>query len=85
MSSEPIAIAPSAPQSGRESAPLLITAKECAAMVGIGQSNWYKQWSLGRVPEPVQRIGRLVRWRRQDIVDWVAAGCPVPKVQRNRK
>ena len=29
----------------------------------------------GSMPRPVH-IGRLVRWRRADIDQWIAAGCP---------
>ena len=29
----------------------------------------------GRMPEPI-RLGRLVRWDRGALQDWIAAGCP---------
>lgn len=29
----------------------------------------------GRMPRPVH-IGRLVRWPRADVDEWLAAGCP---------
>ena len=29
----------------------------------------------GKMPPPV-RLGSLVRWRRADIEEWLAAGCP---------
>ena len=31
--------------------------------------------AAGRLPPPV-RIGRSKRWRRQEILDWISAGCP---------
>ena len=29
----------------------------------------------GKMPRPV-RVGSLLRWRRTDIENWIAAGCP---------
>ena len=29
----------------------------------------------GRMPAPV-RLGALIRWSRQELVDWIAKGCP---------
>jgi predicted DNA-binding transcriptional regulator AlpA len=29
----------------------------------------------GKFPKPV-RIGRSVRWNKQVLLDWIAAGCP---------
>jgi excisionase family DNA binding protein len=38
-----------------------------------------------RLPAPI-RIGRLVRWRRAQLLDWLAAGCPaVPAARAGRQ
>lgn len=29
----------------------------------------------GKLPKPV-RIGRSVRWRREELRDWIQEGCP---------
>lgn len=29
----------------------------------------------GKLPEPV-RVGGSLRWRDEEITDWIAAGCP---------
>jgi len=56
-------------------APLLVDAREAAALCGIGRSLWLGLHSAGRVPLPV-RLGRRVLWRREELADWIAAGCP---------
>lgn len=60
---------------GGRNAPILYTAREAAAFCMISESNWYKLNRQGNVPKPV-RIGTMYRWRKSDLVDWVAAGCP---------
>lgn len=54
---------------------LLLTASEAAALCGLGRSTWWRHLSSGKIPGPV-RIGRSVRWRRDELLDWLAAGCP---------
>ena len=53
----------------------LLTAAEAAEMAGVGKRSWWRFSSSGKAPAPV-RIGRSVRWRRAEIADWIAAGCP---------
>lgn len=47
-----------------------------AALVGISRTTFWKLYSEGRAPEPLRMSGRVVRWRRDEIAAWVAAGCP---------
>lgn len=35
----------------------------------------YRLADAGRLPKPV-KLNALVRWRRAEIDDWLAAGCP---------
>ncbi len=35
----------------------------------------------GRLPPPV-KLGALVRWRRAEIDEWLAAGCPPVRVAK---
>lgn len=56
-------------------APILFTTREAAAFCMISESNWYKLNRNGYVPKAV-RIGTMYRWRKSDLMDWVAAGCP---------
>lgn len=55
--------------------PLLLTADEAAARLGLGRSTFYRLHSSGRVPLPV-RLGGSVRWRAAELSEWVHQGCP---------
>ncbi len=55
--------------------PLLVSSNAAALMCGISRSAWYKLVSSGKAPRPV-KLGRLARWRRDEVEAWVAAGCP---------
>ena len=64
-------------------APLLLTAEQAAGLVGVSRSHWWSLHSAGLVPLPV-KLGRATRWRRDEIVEWVAAGCP-PRHEWNKR
>lgn len=55
--------------------PLLLSADQAAAFLGIGRSHLYGLHSSGRLPLPV-RLGRRTLWRRDELTTWVKAGCP---------
>lgn len=54
---------------------LLLAVEEVSQLVGISVRQVQRLKSLGQFPKEV-RIGGSVRWRRSDIVQWVADGCP---------
>jgi predicted DNA-binding transcriptional regulator AlpA len=58
--------------------PLLIDAATAAHLCGRSLRTWWSWHAAGRCPEPV-RIGRSQLWRPDEIVAWVAAGCPPRK------
>ena len=55
---------------------MLVKSEEVTEMIGgctiRHLQNLVKQ---KRMPSPI-KIGGMVRFRRQDILDWIAAGCP---------
>ena len=53
----------------------LLTAAESAEMTGVGKRTWWRYVGSGRAPAPV-RLGGAVRWRRSELAEWIAAGCP---------
>lgn len=55
--------------------PLLLTAREAAAMCGKSLRTWRSWDSAGLIPQPV-RIRRCTLWRAEELRAWVAAGCP---------
>ena len=55
--------------------PVLLTVHDLAAMLQISTRSVWRKRSAGAVPAPIP-LGGLVRWRRSEIVTWIAAGCP---------
>jgi len=55
--------------------PLLLTDVQAANLAGISRATWHRLRSAGKLP-PSVRLGRSVRWRRAEIEEWIAAGCP---------
>jgi predicted DNA-binding transcriptional regulator AlpA len=53
----------------------LVTAREFAEMLGL-DSKTIVRWSKeGFAPSPV-RIGKVLRWKRDEVRSWIEAGCP---------
>jgi excisionase family DNA binding protein len=59
----------------RDAAPVLVTVKEVAELLGVSDRHVRRLTDSGAMPPPL-RLGTLVRWRRTDIEAWIAAGCP---------
>lgn len=55
--------------------PLLIPDKEAAALAGVCRATWHRLRAANKVP-PAVRLGRAVRWRREEVIAWIEAGCP---------
>lgn len=67
-------------QAGEEHAegslqPELLTAEGVGLLLSCSPRTVRRLADSGRIPAPV-RLGRLVRWSRQGLVDWIAEGCP---------
>ena len=58
-----------------ESAAQLIDVRAVAAELGCSQRHIYRLSDAGRMPTPV-KLGALVRWRRSELSEWIANGCP---------
>jgi excisionase family DNA binding protein len=68
--------APEAPAPAvTELAPVLLNCEQAAALLNISRTSFWKLHSEGKVPMPVS-FGRIVRWRREELIAWVRAGCP---------
>jgi predicted DNA-binding transcriptional regulator AlpA len=63
------------PDADQAPSPLLLTARQAAAMCGKSLRTWRTWDAAGWIPRPV-RIGRSTLWRADELRDWVAAGCP---------
>lgn len=64
------------------SEPLLITAAELARLLKISTRTLWRLQSAGRLPEPV-RFGGAVRWRLEEVRNWIAEGCPDEQAREN--
>lgn len=53
----------------------LLTVDQVAALLVVSRATVYRLRNKGQLPSPVQ-FGTSVRWRRQELVSWIAAGCP---------
>lgn len=56
-------------------APLLIAADEVARLLNISKRTLWRLLSAGKLPKPV-RLGNAVRWRRDELEQWISQGCP---------
>ena len=54
--------------------PALITAADFAGMLKVSVRTLWRLRSAGQVPEPV-RLGGAVRWRLDEVRNWIARGC----------
>jgi excisionase family DNA binding protein len=57
------------------SAPWAVDAAEAARLLGISRAHFLRLHAACRIPEPV-RIGRCVRWNRDELQTWFGAGAP---------
>lgn len=53
----------------------LLTISETAKLLNIGTRSIWRWSRCGIAPPPVY-IGRSVRYRRSEYLNWIAAGCP---------
>lgn len=63
---------------GRDRAPVdsaLLDVRAVATLLDCAPRTVYRLADAGRMPTPL-RVGSLVRWRRIDLDNWLAAGCP---------
>ena len=60
---------------------VLLDVKGVAAMLGCSTRHVYRMSDAGRMPRPL-KIGQLVRWRRTEVLDWIAGGCPAVRSAR---
>ena len=54
--------------------PELLTIRELATILKVSQRSIWRLVAAGQLVEPL-RIGGSIRWRCEDIRDWIANGC----------
>lgn len=63
---------------------VLLTAEELAEMLKVAVRTVWRLRSSGKLPRPVS-IGSSIRWRKNEIVAWIDAGCPSLSVWEHGK
>jgi excisionase family DNA binding protein len=53
----------------------LLDAQGLAELLKVSKRTVFRLNNGGKIPAPV-RIGGTVRWRENEIVDWIVAGAP---------
>lgn len=56
--------------------PALLDAQHAADLLGISRRHFQKLDASGRLGPQSIRLGRSVRWSRDELERWAAAGCP---------
>jgi excisionase family DNA binding protein len=56
--------------------PLLIPDTEAARMAGISRSTLHALRAAGKWGPRAIRLGRALRFSRQEVESWIAGGCP---------
>jgi excisionase family DNA binding protein len=60
----------------------LLDVRAVAALLGCSTRHVYRLADAGAMPPP-RRLGALVRWSREELLDWIADGCrPVRQAGR---
>ena len=54
---------------------VMLTVHDVARMLNCSARTVYRLTDSGRMPRPV-KLGALVRWPRNVVERWIAAGCP---------
>ncbi|MBA2116676.1 hypothetical protein HOV93_38680 [Planctomycetes bacterium FF15] len=54
---------------------LLVDSKQACKLLKISERKLWQMWNSGLMPKPT-KIGRVVRWSRQALIEWILAGCP---------
>ena len=56
--------------------PLLVDAKQAAAMLGIGRSHFYSMLSSGQIGPMAHKLGKRSLYSVNELREWVDAGIP---------
>jgi excisionase family DNA binding protein len=53
----------------------MLDVRAVAELLDCSPRHVYRMADAGLMPVP-RRLGVLVRWSRQELLDWISAGCP---------
>ena len=61
----------------------LLDVRSVAELLHVSARHVRRLADAGRMPPPV-RLGAAVRWRRDELLRWLADGCPALRRERGR-
>ena len=64
-----------------ESRTALLDVRAVAKLLDCSSRHVYRLADAGKLPRPV-KLGQLVRWRRAEMLGWIADGCPAVRSAR---
>jgi len=56
--------------------PDLLTTNDLCDLLKIHRATLNRLMHLGKVPEPIRVTSSMLRWRKDEIGEWIAAGMP---------
>lgn len=60
---------------------VLLSARHVAQMLQVSVRTLWRLLSAGELIKPV-KIGHSVRWRKDELLRWIADGCPPSNVRK---
>ena len=61
----------------------LLDVKSVARLLSCSSRHVYRMADAGKLPRP-RKLGALVRWSREDLSQWIGAGCPAVRSEERR-
>jgi excisionase family DNA binding protein len=55
--------------------PVLLSANHVAKMLQVSTRTLWRLLAAGKLISPI-KLGRSVRWRKDELLKWIADGCP---------
>jgi predicted DNA-binding transcriptional regulator AlpA len=65
--------------------PLLLAAAAAARLCGVSEATWYRMAAAARTPAPIRLSRGCVRWRLDELREWIAGGCPARREWEARR
>ncbi len=62
-------------ESDPELEPVLLPASHVAKLLKVSTRTLWRLVASGKLINPI-KLGRSVRWRKDELLKWIAAGCP---------
>lgn len=70
----------SADSQSPDSPETLITAEQLAERLARSVRTVWRDDASGKIPAPIVRRGKFVRWQSKEIDLWIRRGCPIREV-----